>query len=227
MADGIVESARLPFAEGHVVERIEGLEQKFPKDCRRRGNYSWDYRLAISHPDSERRPEMCQLFLRRWGITSAIVMVLAACWPLTAWAQSGGCMGGQSSSGTSSSGTSSSGTSSGSSVTSQLSTAASTLQQLLQSGTLTAGQQQRVASMLRALQNAQAGGTLTASQVRQINTAMAVSRNIAARQSTGLAGGAAGAGTSAARSSALAANMARQSAALSQRSMMFARPGMR
>jgi hypothetical protein len=178
---------------------------------------------------------MSYKLLNRVGGSTFVTMLMLCYWHAGALAQTGGCMSGSGSgsSVSSGSGTTASSTSSGSTVTAQqLSAASASLQQLLQSGQLNIAQQQRVTSMLRSLQNAQAGSTLSAAQVRQINAAMAVARNIAARQASGAtttSGGAASnsvQASSALRSSALASGAARSAVAGGQRSLFMTRPGM-
>ncbi len=127
---------------------------------------------------------MSYKLLNRVGVFASVAMLLLCYWHGAAIAQTDGCMSGSGSgSSTSSSGTTAGSTSSGTTVTAQqLSAAQRSLQQLLQSGQLNAAQQQRVTSMLRAVQNAQAGSTFTRDEVRQMSAAMAAARNIAAQQ---------------------------------------------
>jgi len=94
-------------------------------------------------------------------------IALLACRPLTVLAQSSGIMG-------------SSSTNTGSAQ--RLNTAVAALQQLLQSGNLTADQTQRATALLTAVESAIAGGTLDSTQLRQIGQAIAAARK--SRQSS-------------------------------------------
>ena len=119
------------------------------------------------------------LVCNRFWLWGTAVLAVSALIPRMATAQGDNCTAGQSTttgSGTASSATTSSATQSSSQLTSLI----ASLQQQLQSGTLTAAQQQRATRLLAALQRVQSlNGSVNAAQLRQVNSLMATTNQTA------------------------------------------------
>jgi hypothetical protein len=153
-----------------------------------------------------------QTFSRTQRIARAIAILGPIFWPTIGHAQSDHGAAGQSTITTTTGDT----TAGASIASAQLRAAASALQELLQSGNLTAARARQVVSLLSAMNNTQTGSTLSPSQVRQINSAITANpatSSLAART----------AATGEVRSGALSAQSGRQVAALSQHSAQMAR----